>query len=102
MNIFIPFHISLVFKIYFTYLEVYIITGMPSGLPLVHLHPISVVEPGGTSKVPVSGSDRLSPAREGKLQWRVLSTPHLEQGKMLPVEKSHGCGCCFFSLTDGS
>ena len=32
MNIFIPFHISLVFKIYFTYLEVYIITfGLPDG-----------------------------------------------------------------------
>ena len=71
-------------------------SGMPSGLPLVHLHPTSVVEPGGTSKTPVLVKDRLSPAREGKLQWRVLSTPHLEQGKMLLVEKSYGCGCCFF------
>ena len=32
MNICIPFHISLVFKIYFTYLEMYIITfGLPDG-----------------------------------------------------------------------
>ena len=32
MNICRPFHISLVFKIYFTYLEMYIITfGLPDG-----------------------------------------------------------------------
>ena len=69
---------------------------MPSGLPLVCLHPISVVEPGGTSKVPVSGSDRLSPAREEKLWWKICLHPHLEQGGTPPVESSHGCGCHFF------
>ena len=69
---------------------------MPSGLPLVHLHPASGVEQGGTSETPASIRDRLSPTREGKLWWRVCLHPHLEQGRMLPVEKSHGCGCCFF------
>ena len=68
---------------------------MPSGLPLVHLHPTSVVEPGGMSKTPALVRDRLSPTREGKLWWRLH--PHLEQGRMLLVEKSHGCGCHFFS-----
>ena len=71
-------------------------SGMPSGLPLVHLHPASVVELAGTSKTPVSVRDRLSPIREGKLLWEVCLDPHLEQGRMLPVRKSHGCGCCFF------
>ena len=74
---------------------------IPSGLPLMHLQSTSMVELGGTSKVPVSVRDRLSPTREGKLQWRVCLHPHLEQGRTLLVEKSHGCGCCFF-LTDGS
>ena len=32
-------------------------TGMPSGLPLVHLHPASVVELGGMSKMPASVRD---------------------------------------------
>ena len=32
-------------------------SGMPSGLPLVHLHPASVVEPGGMSKMPASVRD---------------------------------------------
>ena len=66
--------------------------------PLVHLHPASGVEPGGTSETPASIRDRLSPTREGKLWWRVCLHPHLEQGRMLPVGKSHGCGCRFFPL----
>ena len=33
---------------------------MPSALPLVHLHPASVKELGGKSKVPVLVRDRLS------------------------------------------
>ena len=73
-------------------------SGIPSRLPLVHLHPASVVELGGTSKTPASVRDRLSPTREGKLRWRVCLHPHLEQGRMLPVGKSHGCGCRFFPL----
>ena len=52
---------------------------MPSGLPLVHLHPTLVVEMGGTSKVPVSVTGRLSPAREGKLLWNVCLQPHVQQ-----------------------
>ena len=40
--------------------------GMPSGLPLVHLHPTLVVEPGGMSTAHVLVRDRLSPTREAK------------------------------------
>ena len=79
--------------------------GMPSGLPLVHLHPTSVVELGWMSKMLVSVRDRLSPTREGKLQWRICLHPHLEQGRMLPVEKKKkpmAVDAAFFSLTDGS
>ena len=42
-------------------------SGMLSGLSLVHLHPTSVVEPGGMSMELASVRDRLSPTREGKL-----------------------------------
>ena len=41
--------------------------GMLSGLPLVHLYPVLVVEVGGVSKVPVSIRDRLSLTKEAKL-----------------------------------
>ena len=71
-------------------------SGMPPGLALVHLHPTSVVDPGGTSKTPASVRDRLSPAREGKLPWRVCLHPHLEQRGTPLVERSHGCGCRLF------
>jgi len=50
---------------------------MPSGLPLVHLHPTSAVELGGTSMVLASVRDRLSLTREGKLWWRVSVHLHL-------------------------
>ena len=76
-------------------------SGMPSGLPLVHLHPTSVVEPGGMNKLPASVRDRLSLTREGKLRWRVCLYPDLEQGGTLLVERSYGCAA-LFSLTDGS
>ena len=46
--------------------------------------------------MPALVTDRLCPTREGKLRWRVCLHPHLEQGRTLLVEKSHGCGCCFF------
>ena len=69
--------------------------GMPSGLPLVHLHPASVVEPRGMSKVPASVRDRLSLTREGKLWWKVCLHPRLEQGGTLWMERSRDCGCCF-------
>ena len=71
-------------------------SGIPSGLPLVHLHPTSVVEPDGTTPAPASVRDRLSLTREGKLQWKVCLYPHLEQRRTLPVERSHGCGCRIF------
>ena len=73
-------------------------SGMPPGLALVHLHPASVVEPGGTSKTPASVRDRLSPIREGKLRQRVCLHPHLEQRGTPLVERSHGSGCRFCSL----
>ena len=41
--------------------------GMLSGLPLVHPHLVSVVEPGGMSTAPASVRNRLSPTRKEKL-----------------------------------
>ena len=49
--------------------------GMPSGLPLVHLHPASMVELRGTSKAPASVRDRLSPTREESFSGKSVSTP---------------------------
>ena len=46
----------------------------------------------------MSVKDRLSPTREGKLGWKVCLQPHIEHEVMPPVERSHGCGCRFFSL----
>ena len=63
---------------------------MPSSPPLVHLHPIPVVELGGTSKVPESVRDRLSLTREGKLWWRVCLHHHLEQGGMPGLNMRQG------------
>ena len=60
---------------------------MPSSLPLVHLHPTPVVEPGGMSMAPTSVRDRLTPAREGKLWCKVCLYPYLEQGGTPPVER---------------
>ena len=60
---------------------------MPSGLPLVHLHPASVVEPGGMSMAPALVRDRLSPTRKGKLWCKVCLHPHLEQGGTPLVER---------------
>ena len=71
---------------------------IPSGVPLMHLHSASTVELGGMNKVPVSVRDRLSPTREGKLRWRVCLHLHLEQGRMLLVQRSHGCECHFILL----
>ena len=56
-------------------------------LPLVHLHPTSVVELGGMSMAPASVRDRLSPTREGNLLHKVCLHPHLEQGGKPPVER---------------
>ena len=60
---------------------------MLSSLPLVHPHPISVVELGGMSMAPASVRDRLSPTREGKLWCTVCLHPHLEQGGMPLIER---------------
>ena len=70
---------------------------MPSGLPLVHLYPASVVEPGRTSMVPALVRERLSLTREGKLWCKVCLHPHLEQGET-PLTESW-CWSLFFSLT---
>ena len=60
---------------------------MPLGLPLVHLHPVLMVELGGTSMSPASVRDRLSSTREGKLWCKVCLHPNLEQGGMPLVER---------------
>ena len=60
---------------------------MPSGLPLVHLHPVLMVEPWETSMVPASVRDRLNPTMQGKLRHKVCLHPHLEQGGTPPVER---------------
>ena len=62
----------------------------------MHLHPASLVEPGGMTKVPVWVRDRLSPAKERKRQWKVCLHPHVEQGGMPPMEGSKGASHCFF------
>ena len=49
-------------------------SGMPSGLPLVHLHPTLVAELGGMSMAPAFVRDRLSPTREGTLRCKSVST----------------------------
>ena len=74
-------------------------SGKPSGPPLVHPHPISVVEPGGTSMSPASVRDRLSPTRKEKLWCKVCLHPHLEQGGTPPVER--GRWSLFFLLQMG-
>ena len=71
-------------------------SGMSIRSPPGASPPIWMVESGGMNKVPVLVKDRLSPTREGKLQWKVCLHPHLKQGGMPPVERSYGCGCCFF------
>ena len=60
---------------------------MPSGLPLVHHHPISMVEPGGTSTAPVSVRDRLSPTRKEKFWCKICLQPHVGQGGTPLVER---------------
>ena len=62
---------------------------MPSGLLLVHFHPVSLVELGGMSRSPALIRDRLSLTREGKLWCKVCLHPHLEQGGMPPIERWH-------------
>ena len=69
---------------------------MPSSLPLVHPHRVSVVEPGGTSVTPVSVRDRLSPTRKEKLLVYGLSTPLSRAGKDASSRKM--ALVAFFSL----
>ena len=73
---------------------------MPSGLTLVHPHPISVVEPGRTSRLPVSVRDRLSPTKKEKLWCKVCLQCRLEQGGMPLVEKQRWL--LFFLLQMGA
>jgi hypothetical protein len=69
---------------------------MLSSLPLVHPHPISVVEPGGTRTAPASVRDRLSLTRKEKLLVYHLSTPPSRAGRDASGRKN-GAGR-FFSL----
>ena len=66
----------------------------------MHLHPASVVEPGGTGKSPVSVRDRLNQTRGGKLWWKICLHPHLVQGGTPP--EAMAVDAAFFSLTDRS
>ena len=77
-------------------------SGMSSGLPLVHLHPTSVVEPGGTSKAPVSVRDRLNLTREGKLWGKSVYTPIQSREGRLGRKEAVAVDAAFSSLTDGS
>ena len=72
-------------------------SGMLSSLPLVHLHPASAVETGGTSKMPASVRDRLSSTREEKFQWS-LSTPPSRAGKDASSGKKPWLWMPLFSL----
>ena len=60
---------------------------MSSGLPLVHLHPILVVELGGMSRLPVLVRDQVRLNRKDKLWCKVCLYPHLEKVGMPPVER---------------
>ena len=72
MNIFIPFPISLVFKIYFTYLEMYMITfGLPDGSA-------------GEESACKAGATGNTPGWEGPLEKEVRPTPVFFPGE------SHG------------
>ena len=68
---------------------------MPSNLPLVHPHPILVVELGGMSTAPALVRDRLRPTRTEKLWCKICLHPHLEQGGTPLVERG---GWSLFSL----
>ena len=70
---------------------------MPSGLPLVHPHPVLVVELVGTTMMPASAKDRLCLTRKEKLQCKVCLHPHIEQGRTPPVER--WCWSLFSSYT---
>ena len=65
----------------------------------ISIHPVLVIEPGGTSRLPVSVRGRLSMTRKEKLWCKVCLHSHLEQGWTPPVERGHWL--LFFSLTDG-
>ena len=52
--------------------------------------------------MPATARGRLSPTREGESPWKNLSAPHLEQGRMLLVEKAMAVPAAFFSLADNS
>ena len=71
---------------------------MTLGLPLVHLHPSSVVELGWMSKMPALGRDRLSPTREGKLWLENLSTPPSRAEKGASGGKNPWIWMLLFSL----
>ena len=72
--------------------------GMSSGLLLVHLHPASVVEPGGSNKAPASVRDRLSPAREREASVESLSTSPSTVGRDASDGRKQRCWLPLFFL----
>ena len=53
---------------------------------------------GGWEQDTFIGKRQVSSGQGRTLRWKISLQPHLEQGQMPPVEKSHGTGRCFFSL----
>lgn len=83
--------------------ELAINLGCHQGLRLVHLHPASVVEPGGMNKAPMLVRDRLNLTKEGKASVESLSTSPSRAGKDASGGKEPQLWMLhFFSFTDWS
>ena len=74
---------------------------MPSGLPLVHLHPASVAELGGMSMVSVSkGQAKSDQGRKASVESLSISPSRAGKGTS-GGKKPRLWMLLFFSLTDG-
>ena len=62
----------------------------------VHLRPSPVVEPGGMRVGQLLWWGQVNSGRGRKLRWKTCLHPHLQQGGMPLVEKSHNAECCFY------
>ena len=78
-------------------------SGMPSGLPLVHLHPTSVVEPGGMNEYGTSiGKGQTKSDQGRKALVESLSTSPPRVGRDTSGGKKPQLWMPLFSLTDES
>ena len=72
-------------------------SGMPSGLPPVHLHPTSVVEPGGMNEYGTSiGKGQTKSDQGRKASVESLSTPPSRAGRDASGGKKPQLWMCFF------